>query len=243
MDKKRVTVIAVAGAFILAVAVFLVLTFGSGRDHTPPVLLPTEAPGSSVGEEHPEDSDAALDRLLIQVDRRTVRDVVAAMERPENYYASVTVTLFWEDRVSATEKELWRSGDTSRVRSQRGEEAARNCIWTPEQATVWYEGSEDIWSGPPGEVDADDEMLLYPYELAADPASGTILQAEYTALGEDNCIYVQLQDGQIVTELWVGTESGLLLRCCRWQGGAVIYEMQLNSLSIGTVEEESFRLP
>ena len=243
MEKKRITVIAVTGAFVLALAVFLFIAFGSRGGDTPAVVLPADTPSQGTAAGDPTDGDTALDDILIRVDSSTVRDVVAAMERPENYYASVTVTTHWKEGSLSTDLELWHSGEQSRVRRFQADGTIRNCLYTTDTVYVWYEGSDRVYTGPAGEFSVDDEMMLYSYEVVQEAGADAVMEANYSTYADKSCIYVRLTEGGTVTDLWIGTDSALLLCCERYVDGQVVYSMVLNSLSIGTVDESAFLLP
>ena len=243
MEKKRITVIAVAGALILAAIVFLIIALDTYQMETPEVILPEAVQdqngeaGSGTGQ------DADPSGQMIVVDRQTVHKDVAAIESPENYYMSVAVTTYWGGVGYTSESEFWHDGDQSRVRIFRADGSIRNCLYTPESVFIWYEGSNQLYTGAAGEFSAENEIMLYPYETVLEVNSGQITQANYNTYDGTDCIYVRMMEEETVTDLWIGTESGLLLCCERYVDGQVVYSMVLNELSVGAVDESAFTHP
>lgn len=218
MDKKRITIITVAGALILALAVFISLYFSSARRSTPEVLLPENVEvtgGDSVEDEESQQTGGEK----VAVTRLNVQSVLSQMSRPDNYYMAVTTETFFNSGSYIAEGELWVSGHLSRVRVTQPDGDIKNVIFTQNDVFVWYDSTNDVVTFSAGEVTVDDELFLYTYEDILDKSMAEITDAGYGESDEISCIYAKLVNNDMETCVWVSVTDALPVRIETTEGG------------------------
>jgi len=237
VDKKRVTVIAVAGAIVLVAVVLGILYFTAVSRSTAEVLLPETAGGESV-----EQGDISGGAVAITAD--TVRDVVARMARPGNYHSKTQITLHTSAGDTVFAGETWAADGRSLVAMEQPDGGTKYTLTGSSTAFVWYSDAPDrVLELPAGDFSGDDAMLLYTYEDVVNAPDDAVRDAGYeTACGE-SCVYVLLNEGAFETKLWVSVEKGILLQAERTLNGGVIYEMTTTFFEQDVAVPSTFTTP
>ena len=242
MDKKRITIITVAGALVLALVVFISLYFSSTRHSTPEVLLPDNieiADGDSVS----DDENYHANGEKVAVTRLNVQDVISRMSRPDNYYMAVTTETFFDGGSYIANGELWVSGQLSRVRVTQPNGDVKNIIFTPDSVYIWYDSTNEVLTLSPGEVTGDDELFLYTYEDVLGKSLATITDAGYGESDGISCIYAEVTDNDLKTKIWVSVSDALPVRIETTAGGEKTQVSVRMDMVLSDAGAEPFTLP
>lgn len=244
MDKKRITIISVSGAFVLVFAVFVLLYFSNVRRNTPEVILPSASAPLHVDETNgPGQSGEDTGSHVVAVTRETVQDVIAIMERPDNYYAKLKVESIWSGGSFAAEAEQWVDVGLYKVSIMRPGGRLRTAVYAGGSVYIYYSNAPEIFEGPEGSISADDELMVFTYEDILEAAAADITDADYAELDGKECIYVELTEGKTVTRCWVSVAEGLLIKCERLFEGAVTGRMDMDEIIISGAAKADFTLP
>ena len=240
MDKKRLTIFAISvGILILVVVLLLVRGTARRSGH---IQLPDASTGTGEGQTGQDGEEEALHVVAVRPD--TVQLAIEVMERPGVYTQRLTVETFW-DGGSGTESSLVAVRDgVTRSDTTLADGSVRHLLRGASHAYVWYDESTDYATLTAGDFSADGDLRIPTYEdiLALDVQD--ITDAGYGEYGGVYCIYVAAEDGSgYETRYWIGTETGLLAACERYQDGKMTYRMTTSDLAIGQADEAAFLLP
>ncbi|MFR6380611.1 MAG: hypothetical protein ACLUNZ_13365 [Evtepia sp.] len=113
MEQKNRTILVVAIAVTVLVAVFVSLILPTLTNRPPEVVLP------SVEQDIPGAEGKAF--LPVEVTPDTVQKVIASLSRPESYYRQLTVGLYWNGGSGGSQVEIWADGGYVRTAISAGD--------------------------------------------------------------------------------------------------------------------------
>lgn len=244
MNKGRIMLFAMLAAITIVLAVFASFVVSSNADmDVPPIELPAEVssgfePGA-VGDiwgSAPPISDVTPENLT---------DLVLSLDRPDDYYETITVELFWDGGSSKMLREVWSSGGLQLIKSYTDSgERDYNYIVAGERTYIWREGDAQYYTGATGGFGADNAAQIPTYEDLAEMDSDSIVSCGYEASGDVPCLYAETTDdfGQS-HRWWVELSNGLLWKYEIWDEGELAYRMQTMSQSTDAVDRGQFILP
>ncbi|GEM_PF-802290 len=246
MKKWRFRLVVAALTAILVVFVILIINKKSDRMVENLITLPeTELvdidPGSTGaiighGDEH---------QSAVTVTADNVCQMIAALDRPENFSLKMTTELFYGDESSASYHVLYHSGTLSLVETGQSETVFdRYALYSSGTAYLWNKGENSYRSVPVGSFTYDDSLSVPTYETVIALPEDSILSAEYVTVNGLGCIGVtSVPDDGYEDRLYISTKYGLLVYCESYYDGELIYRCNANSISIGSVSSEIFVLP
>lgn len=210
-NKLRLTSHRVAWIVFLCVVLLAVLAA---------VVLPGESAGITLPQGSAVERDVATENTKYHltnadITKENVQQVIASLERPDMYSASVTNTLYWNgawnqihavqyvrDGICLTEYND-ASGNAERF------EAVKDGIYY-----AWRRGGTAQYSGAAGTVSADASSMIPTYETVVEEDPANINEAGLRTINGESCIYVTVSDQTTGYSLtyWVSTVSGLLVQ-------------------------------
>ncbi len=240
MKKRRFNFITLA---FFALLVLVVLFLVRVAVHRPPaVTLPLTAEAESDDGPSADAQPEAIRR--VEVTPETVQRVIERLSRPESYRRTITVVRYWGDSNGQSVVESGTAGDWTRLDETRDDLTRHVIIQAGEKSWVWYGDSRRVYAGAAA-LNADEEQYIPTYEdvLLLDTAS--IAAADYRALEDVSCIYVETvpDSGGYVACYWISVESGLLAAAERWQDGVLVYSMRGLSVNETAPDVSAFTLP
>ena len=220
VEQKNRTILVVAIAVTVLVAVFVSLILPTLTNRPPEVVLP------SVEQDIPGAEGKAF--LPVEVTPDTVQKVIASLSRPESYYRQLTVGLYWNGGSGGSQIEIitqYRLVGDGKLR-------------------LWYAGDK-TWKETSTQAETADLAQRIPtYEdvLALDPEK--ITSAAYEQKNDKSCIFVEIDNGQDgVDRYWIDTESGLLCAAESSSEDRITYEMTEIQLTTPLAAGVTFTLP
>ncbi len=212
-------------------------------------------PGTSTGIALPQGS-AAEQAVVTEktqyhltgadITKENVQQVIASLERPETYSASVTNTLYWSgawnqihaiqyvrDGVCLTEY-YDNSGNAERY------EAVKNTSYF-----AWRSGGTTQYAGEAGTVSADEESMIPTYETVIEEEADDIIQAGLRTVNGESCIYATVSDvatGYSLT-YWVSTVSGLLVQADYTRNGELVRSVVVDNVQQTEPSASLFVMP
>lgn len=244
MNKGRIMLFAMLAAITIVIAVFASFVVSSRADlNAPSIELPAEVssgfePGA-VGDIFDSAPPAS------EITPKNLSDLVLSLDRPDDYYETLTVELFWDGGSAKMQREVWSSGGLQLIKSYTDAgERDYNYIVAGEKTYIWREGDAQYYIGATGEFGADNAAQIPTYEDLAEIGSSNVVNCGYEASGDTPCLYAETTDefGQS-HRWWVELSSGLLWKYETWDEGELAYRMQAMSLSTDAVDRGQFILP
>lgn len=244
MNKGRIMLFAMLAAVTIVLAVFASFFASSQADsEVPKIELPQELPGGIEPGASIISSEPAPE--VGEVTAENLSALVLSLERPEEYYATISVELFWQEGSARSTRELWSTGGYELIRTYTEDGApGQNCIVAGENTYIWQEGDAQYYLGSTGSFSTDDAARIPTYEDLADVEPQSVAACYYEASGDIPCLYAETVDslGQ-VNKWWVSLSSGLLWKFETWDADTLAYRMQTMSLSTDAVDRGQFILP
>ncbi len=235
---------AMLAAITIVLAVFASFFASSQADgNASGIELPQELPdgivfGDSIasGEPAPELSTVTSENLAT---------LVESLSRPDEYYETISVEIFWDGGSTRLSRELWSTGGYVLIKSYDASSAhEQNCIVAGENTYIWREGEAQYYLGATGSFSIDDSAQVPTYEHLALVEPTDILLCRYEPNGDVPCLYAETRDSLGQTrKWWVSLASGLLWKFETWDGDALAYRMQALSTSTDAVDRGQFILP
>lgn len=241
MERRKRNIVVTFIAVIIAVAILSSFGLGVFAPDTAKIVLPTEEPSASPGENE--------DLVRVEVTPQTVQNVIATLRRPESYGRTVTIQDIWgegTDGQGTTQAQVWVDGGWTRTDATWPGGTVRHSIVGDGQVWIWYNDGREVLTGPSDDTSADLEGQRIPsYETVLDLDPEAIGAAEYQALDNLGCIYVETvpDDSGHVECYWVDDDSGLLVKAEQLKDGQVVYRMTATALERPAPSDSSFTLP
>ncbi|MBO4832127.1 MAG: hypothetical protein J5569_06680 [Oscillospiraceae bacterium] len=239
MNSKRLLLISAAAVAVIiaAIALIMIITGASGRDHG--VKLPEERDPAAGMQQ--EEEPAGLVRVEVSTD--TVKSVVRTLRRPEEYSRELSVTSFWHGGSSQYRIESFVSKDASRINIY-SEYDAKSVLLTGDTTYIWYGGEPPVYSGSASAAE-DEYQMLVTYEDILSVPDEDIRDAGYTRYNDADCVFAEYVSGQLgyVTKCYISTETGLAVGAEKYDGDMLIYSMNEVSCAVGAPSGNVFALP
>lgn len=240
MDKRNLNW-ATWGFLVLGILVMVLMLSKSLRRSTHITLPP---PGAEL-EQSAEGGPFANNVLtVVEITPETVQAAIGSLYRPERYRRTVTVEQIWDSGSGIYEISVAVSGNWTRTDRNFPNGPSRHTITDGQNAYIWYDGGEKVYSAPAGDISADTEQFMPSYEDILELPMEDILTADYRTLLNIPCIYVETAERNGYTlRYWVSVETGLLIAAERLAGEEAVYRMGAPSLDETEPSLEDFTLP
>ena len=240
--KRRVNFITFAFFALLVLVVLFLVRIALHRP--PAVTLPTAAETENNDGSSSDTQVEAIRRVEVTPD--TVQRVIERLARPESYRRTITIVRYWSEGSGESVVETGTAGEWTRLDETR-DDLTRHVITrggAEKRSWVWYGDSRRVYAGAAA-LTADEEQSIPTYEdvLLLDPAS--ISAADYRALEEVNCIYVETapDSGGYVARYWISVDTGLLAAAERLQDDVLVYSMRGLTVDETAPDASAFTLP
>lgn len=231
-------------AVISVVLVLLCVLFFFGRStsggYEPIVLPPAEDEGQQSGGSGSELNDRVS---MVTVTADTVQQVIASLQRPESYSATLSVTTHWSGGSGSVETAVYVQQGLTRADTKEKNGQLRHVLTDGRETAVWYGEEETVRRLPAGQFDADDELRIPSYEDVLQLDSEQILTADHRYYGTVPCIFVETQQEGYRCCYYVRSADGLLQAAEIYWEESLIYEAVFLSISLTAGEEALFLLP
>lgn len=210
---------AVAVGFVAVIVVLVVAVMVSNLRRTTYITLPELTDSSPAASGDSETEDAVI---RIEVTPETVQAAIATLSRPAEYRRQMTVERFWSGGSGTTAVSVLEGGGWIRIDTTEVGGRVRHTISNGETVYVWYDAERNFYTGPAGDISADQEQGILTYEdiLALD--TETIVLADYRTWNDQECIYLETEEGGRLCRYWVSLSSGLLVGAETLQDGEAV---------------------
>jgi hypothetical protein len=242
MDRRRLN--RVTMAFIVLVVLVLALMLAGSMRPASHITLPGEAENTG---DAPGDIGLDGDALtVVEIRPETVQAAIATLARPEAYQRTVRVQQFWDGGSGGFDTAVSVGGGWTRTDRVLPDGRTRHTLTDGETTHIWYDSERDVYTGPAGEITADNEQAIPTYEEILILPPESIAAADYRAIADDmNCIYVETAEDEAgyVLRYWVSVDNGLLAAAEKLLDGETIYRMSGLLVDMTAPEEDLFTLP
>lgn len=242
MKKAKISLY-ILSVLALCAVLWLVFAFApSSQIDTAPVILPTVAPEIDDGGSESESDSSALQEIAVT--KENVQAVIASLSRADSYHRILTAETFWENGSSVTQTEVWVRGESVRMVISTKDEA-KNVLITEGEIFIWNDGTDEAYSAPADEYDADEYQRLVTYEDILDISPSLITGAGYVDYNGTRCIYAEYT-GELLGyrhRVYVSVSTGLVMGDETYDGEILIFNQSSSEPEIITPEDEVFAKP
>lgn len=230
-------------AAILVVAVLLFVLVISDMSQTLINTVPEYPPEQGAAD---EDTESSL--LALSVDKKNVKNVVAALERPKEYYSETRSVLTYGSSSAEYLRRKWVKDDMARVDvvSTSSSNAQIHYLYRGENVYVWRPSEKTYYKTKRGDFTPDDTQMLMSYENVLTARDEDIVTAQYTLYDGTACIYAEILNPKLSyrERYWVSISTGLLVYGQTLdKNGTVIYTIFSTQTDISAQSSETFKLP
>ena len=242
MNKKEWPMLLFPISVFAMIALILILLFVPDMSTT---LINT------VPEYPPElgtiDSNETLVSDAVTVDRTNIKNLVAAMSRPTEYY-SETQTILSHSKGSVTyRRKCWVKGQLTRIDSLSvSDTVSERRIYSDKFVYIWVPGSRTCYKTARGDFHPDDDRMIMHYEDIINAKDEDIVTAQLTMYDGASCIYAEIKRAEsgYTERYWVSVSTGLLIYGQTLDGnGSVICSVASTQTDISTQSTDLFILP
>lgn len=234
-NNRRVLVVAIA--ITVLAAIFVSFGLPAITNRIPEVTL------ADPNQTTPGKSENSL--LPVEVTPHTVQSVIATLSRPESYSRSLTVTLYWGERGSGSQRvEIWAAGGFVKTTVTSGSGIQHRLVGDG-KLRLWYDGDRTWKEVPAGENTADLAQHIPTYEDVLSVDKARITDASYVVKNMKNCIYIEVAqpDTNTADRYWIETATGLLTACETKEGDKTVYAMEETAFRSPLEDFAAFTLP
>ena len=229
----------VVGSIVLAI--ITVALFPKNKNE---IVLPH---GSANAEYHDVITEQTQYRLTdtdITIDN--VQQVIESLARPTAYTASITNTLYWDDKWNDIQAMQYvRDGVYLTQHNDVNGNAERFEAICGETCYAWRRGSNTQYIGAAGAVSADDMSMIPTYETVIQQDRKNITEAGIRTVDGISCIYVTVVNAQTGYTLtyWISTVNGLLVQADYTKGSTLVRSVVVNEIQLEMPAESLFVMP
>lgn len=241
MKQKRLNRVA-AGFVILAVLVIALVLSNSLR-RTSRITLPDP---DSTPPHWIEDVTGGDALTVVDIDPKTVQTAIETLSRPVWYRRTVKVEQVWSGGSGVYETDVTVCGGWTRTDRTLTDGRVRHAVTDGVNTFIWYNQEREVFTGPAGGVTADEEQSIPTYETVLELPVEAIAAADYRAVADVRCIYVETAEdaGGYALRYWVSVDTGLLVASEKLQDGETVYRMLSLEVDQSTAPTEAdFTLP
>lgn len=256
MERKNKLVLTLLIALVMVAAMLASFGLNVFTGDRPEIVLPTAQPGGIADPGSQNDPSASGVFQPVEVTPDTVQNVIATLDRPDNYARTVTVEMTTgENRVSTVTAKVWVDGPLTRVNLDQAFQplGTQMTIIQSDGAggggTVyrWYQNSANVKSWPAGESAPDLAQRIPTYEDVLELDREAIVDAGFGERDGLPCVYVETRVDELgyLERYWVSTDNGLLAAAETVKGDQVIMRMSAANTEVlqAEIPEGSFTLP
>lgn len=242
MDKQHRTFFFISVALIGILVIVLVLLFIPNMSATLINTVPEYPP-----ELHTIEGNEAETAIPVTVDRTNVKSIVAAMNRPVEYFSETQSVLSHSSGSATYSRQKWVKGELSRVdilSSQRS--SSIHYVYTKEHIFVWRPGDRTYYKAARGSFEPDDAQMMMSYEDIVSANDEDIVTSQLTMYDGASCIYAEVKnpDTGYTERYWVSYSTGLLVFGQTLdESGTVVYSITTTQTDVSPQNTETFRLP
>ena len=167
-----------------------------------------------------------------------------AVTPADSYSRTITIEKFWSGGSNTRTVDVQVRASSARFTTQDGTRI-KNVLISDGKLWIWYNDSDRVFCGTASGRDADEYQALTTYEDILSLSSDSILDAGYTELDGEICIWCKTVDGAFgyETDFYVSAKTGLLMACEKYDGADLIYRMSSTEPDITTPDESAFIPP
>lgn len=233
MEGKNRNLLIVLIAAVIVVGVFASFGLNLFTGGTPEISLPTPLPSTAP---LPGDSADQSGALWVEVNVRTVQEVIRTLERPGSYARVITLRDYWgEERSSATTARVTVDGGWTMTAAERANGSKRTSVVGDGTLYWWYDGDLTAQTAPADRYSADLEGQRIPtYEDILEAEADSIVYAGYESRNGVPCIAVAVEVADLGYQewYWVSVENGLLTAAETVQDDVVLMEMSAGAAEL-----------
>lgn len=238
MERRNQNILIGLIAVVIVIAVFSSFGLSLFTSPTPTITLPTPTPAvtDNVGDIAQEEG------TRVEISPATVQSTIAALNRIESYYRTVTTTLAGNE----TSVQVWVDRGWSRSELTLSSGVKVHTIVGDGNVWRWYGDDSDVvsWQADSASEDVESQRIpTYEDVLALD--SELITAAGYEERDGYLCVFVEVDVPEIGQRerYWVSADSGLLAAAETELGGEVVWSMTTTIPEIPVPTTASFALP
>jgi hypothetical protein len=226
-------------AFIVVAICAIAALSGPGRG-----TVEIELPAPSTPPQGDVEGGAGAGLSAVEVTADNIREVIAAIARPDAYSRDIMVESFWNGGNSVHNLSVSVSPGATALRVLSGG-AEKNIVITPERTYIWYAGDRQAFeTGSSGSAEADEYQMIPTYEDILRLPRSAIRDAGYAG-GDGAELYVRYVSGALgyETRCRVSASLGLLTYAEIYDGGTPIYRMTAGECRAVEPDARAFTLP
>lgn len=240
MERNNQNVLMALIAIVIVIAVFSSFGLSLFQTATPTITLPTPLPTGTADPEQP--TAEREEGTRVEITPTTVQSTIAALNRIESYYRTVTTT---QGGASST-AQVWVDGGWSR--SDLRLYSGMTAYTIVGDGTVWRWYSEEptvvTWDEEEDSADLDGQRIPT-YEDVLELPMESITAARYEQHDGYLCVFVEVDVAELMQKerYWVSVDSGLLAASEIEQNGEIVWSMATTEPEIPIPLGTAFRLP
>lgn len=239
MDKRNLNW--VTWSFVILTALVVGMMLMNTMRRPGDITLPdTTVKNDQIIDDSDKDNDALT---VVKITPETVQAAIATLSRPESYRRTITLEQFWDNGSASYEITTTVNGAWTRTDRTMPDGRVRHCISGPDVVYIWYNNEQELYTGSPGEITADNEQSIPTYEEILELPQEEIVVADYRSVSDVNCIYVEAADINCTLRYWLSVESGLLVAAEKLLDEETVYRMGALTVDQTEASAADFTLP
>lgn len=207
--------------------------------------IPT-LPGTLTPSTEKEPNSNSSDYSKIAITPENVIQVIAQLERPEQYHYVIDSELFSEKSSAKYRHKVWNRGNLQRIDMLYSNGTVKlHTLYSNDTVYTWAPQSGSYYASGLANISTDESQMLMSYEDVLKLTSKEILSAEFTTYENQGCIHLiaQPSDSNSCIEYWISAEHGLLLAGQAMENDFVFYSAKISNLNLSEQDASVFRLP
>lgn len=251
MEQRYKMILSLLIALVMVVAILSSFGLNIFSGDRPEIVLPTPVPSGMVD---PDGDDPNAGNVLpVEVTTDTVQSIIATLERPENYYRTITIEVATgQEQVGSFYAQVWVDGEWTRVDMTQPLQpmGTQYTIIHSDRETGegtlyrWYGSNINVKSWPVGAAAPDLAQHIPTYEDVLDLAPEQIVGADFEERNAMSCVYVETSVDEFgyLERYWISADNGLLVGAETEKDGQVVLSVSATDADV-LQQEGDYTLP
>lgn len=246
MKRRTRTVVFWALGVLAAAVIFSIflMPFSMDRQQNEIVLPEQETTDVDMNVQIQEYNQKIVES--IDIDTENVQQVIATLQRPQQYHYQAETTYMWSEGSTTLRTEGWIKPGMSKVVQYSAEGLPEKYTLTDDDTVyIWGQGEDTYFQGNNGAFTADDAGHIPTYEtiLLRDPED--IIDGGFVLYEQTACVYAKTRNFDSgYTEMWyIAVDSGLLIAQENTDAGEPVSAVRMTALDTEEQDSSVYVLP
>ena len=182
----------------------------------------------------------------IDITKDNVQQVIATLQRPQQYHYQAETTYLWNDGSAVLRTEGWvKPGVSKVVQYSAAGVPEKHTLISGDTVYIWGQDADTYFEGNSGAFNVDDAGYIPTYETILQQNPENIIGGGFALYEQTACIYAKTRNPESgYVEMWyIAVDSGLLVAQESTDSGTPVYAVRITAWATEQQDSLVYALP